>query len=98
MKYKDKFGNPISINIVELLLRHPNYKIVKQENIGEYFLSTVWLAIEHLGGHYFETMVFSNIDSNSNELKDRYETLKEAEEGHERYAKELKNENKNSGN
>lgn len=96
MEYKDKFGNKITADQLEMHLWDNQYKIIKQENIGKYFISTVWLGVPFgtFPPHdYFETIVFTNISDDvidhSEELY-RYRTLEEAKEGHERIVKEYK--------
>ena len=61
-------------------------RIVKQESVGPYWISTVFLGLDHnwFGGLplLFETMTFSG-DSSSDVLnQDRCSTWKEAEEMH----------------
>ena len=66
-------------------------KIIKQDHAGGYFVSTVFLGIEH--GFIndkpliFETMIFPG----ENDFDERYCTYKEALEGHERVCKMVEN-------
>lgn len=89
--YRDKEGKELSIDELEPLLRDPDYKIIKQEQIGKYFISTVWLGVPHgMGCHYFETMVFLTPEGAEDPRESlgesldcyRYCTQKEAIEGH----------------
>ena len=76
-------------------------KFIKQEMAGDYYISTVFLGIEHLHGdgilNIFETMVFDSYENGeTGEEVDliRYDTIKEAREGHkkmvEKYLKKVK--------
>jgi len=64
MIYYNRKGQPIADTLEwAKLIEDLNYKIVKQEYIGDYWISTVWLGLDHSFGHgaplIFETMVFS---------------------------------------
>lgn len=91
--YRDKLGREIQSDELEILLRHPEYKIVEQEHLGPYFISTVWLGVPHgLGAlQYFETMVFNVTEGMEERIVEctRYCTLKEAENGHEEAVQQL---------
>ncbi len=94
--YKDKLGNVIDVETWEQLHNNHDYRIIKQEQIGKYFISTIWLGTPHCdlknpniieGFHaYFETMVFWDEETESF----RYDTLEEAKKGHEEVVKEYK--------
>lgn len=60
-------------------------RIVKQEDVGPYFVSTVFLGLDHNWGdgppHLFETMVFKGSESDLDCR--RCSTWKEAEKQHE---------------
>lgn len=99
--YRDKEGRELAIEDLEPLLMDPDYKIIKQEQLGKYFISTVWLGVPHgMGIHYFETMVFLTPEG----VEDPRETLgqtldcyqyctkEEAIKGHEEVVKEYTNE------
>jgi len=68
IRYKDKLGNEIDKDTWEQLYENDNYKIIKQERIDKFFISTMWLGISHFDfknqdffegfNAYFETMVF----------------------------------------
>ena len=68
-------------------------KHVAEKTIGDYWISTVWLGLDHQWGNgkplLFETMI-----SNKGEWEDycdRYSTWIEAEEGHKRAVEWVKN-------
>lgn len=75
-----------------------NKKVVKQETINGYWISTVWLGMDHsfLPDEkilIFETMVFDRRDNKKSfdELDmDRYSTEEEALKGHKRIVKKYK--------
>lgn len=60
----DRLGQPITIREANDLLADPEARIVKQEHIGAYYVSTVHLVLNHnfMGGPplIFETMVFDH--------------------------------------
>ncbi len=94
--YRDKWGRIIQADELELLLRNNDYCIIKQEIVGPYFISTVWLGIPCYTNAYYETIVFEIPEGvkdpreSSGESLDlyRYRTLEEAENGHEEVIKE----------
>jgi hypothetical protein len=102
--YKDKFGNVISEKEWKHLLLDNDYRHLKQESIGKYWISTVWLPSPY--GIYmnenFETIVFTDHGKPTStypqgsigEEQDcyRYETLEEAIKGHEEIVNSLKDE------
>ena len=70
-------------------------KIVKQEELENgYFISTVWLGIDHRFGEgkplIFETMVFPP-DSYQDQDMEHYSTEKEAIKGHKKMVSKWKN-------
>jgi len=91
--YRDKFGRQIECDELEVLLRDPEYKIVKQEMVGQYFVSTVWLGVPHgfPNSQYFETMVFEPPEGTKDPRRNlgkelecvRYEDWINAEKGHD---------------
>ena len=70
--YYDKNGKPIDDVLAWAeLLRNPEYQIVKQTRIGKYFISSVWLGLDHFfrgpspfssgtAPLIFETMIFAD--------------------------------------
>jgi hypothetical protein len=96
--FKDKNGNKISLEQFADYMEDTNdYKKVKRELIGDYFISTVWLGVEHFNGMYFETMVFLKSDIENGNWGDiemfRYATLQEAIAGHEEVTNKYRNPN-----
>lgn len=94
MSYYNRKGEEISEDEIIEKFKNPEYKIVKQENIGGKFLSTVWLGLDHSFGQsdrilIFETMVFPSKGNWFDELFERYTTEEEALAGHERIKKDL---------
>jgi hypothetical protein len=94
----DKLKNvvPCGANELELLLQDPDKRIVKQEYVDKKFISTVFLGIDHSFNknilHVFETMVFDESgDKPRMEIYcTRYATWKEAEKGHKKAVKWVK--------
>ena len=67
-------------------------RIVKREHVGEDFISTVFLGIDHSGNNdgppiLFETKIFGG---DYHGLMERYTTWEEAKTGHKRIKKSLK--------
>lgn len=87
-KKYDKEGKLINLLTWQKLFEDSDYKIIKQTELKGCSVSTVWLGLDHRFGSQgkgpliFETMVF--VGDFSEDYCERYETLKEAEEGHER--------------
>jgi hypothetical protein len=98
MYYKlDENKNVVPGNMerTEEILTDPNKKVVKQDSVGNKFVSTVFLPIDHgypgWSGHnenykpvVFETMIYDEEKDEWLDYQDRYHTWKEAEEGHQR--------------
>jgi hypothetical protein len=111
LKKKDKYILDENNNVIkadlhtwgEFLENSNGRTSVKQETIGEFFISTVFIGLDHkfsspeekLKPDYkpdiFETMVFKRGDFSSEEYCDRYSTWKEAEEGHQKAIEWIKN-------
>lgn len=73
---------------------HSERKIVRQEYVGEKFVSTVMLTIDHNFLRYgdpilFETMIFGN-NSGLESYCARYRTYQEALRGHNEVVEKLK--------
>jgi hypothetical protein len=102
LRYKDKLGRIIESDELEVLLRNNEYRVVKQEMVGTYFVSTVWLGVPYgiPPTQYFETMVWKQRNAkddprekrNFGEIEElmRYETMNEAQVGHEEIVQEYK--------
>ena len=58
----DRQGQPITLEEAGRLHKDHKYVVVKQETVGVYWISTVWLGYDHRHGSgppvIFETMVF----------------------------------------
>lgn len=85
----DENENIVTASLIEWseFFENINNRIVKQEHIGDKWISTVFLGLDHSWDEskveIFETMVFEKNDYH--ELYcDRYSTWQEALEGHER--------------
>ena len=88
--YFDRMGNPISVAKWAVLNEILYYKVIKQEDIGDFWVSTVWLGINHDFFNQgppiiFETMIFpkkgKEIDYDDRYM-DRYCTEEDAIAGH----------------
>jgi hypothetical protein len=87
----DKEGNTITPEEWSKLQNDRDYRIIKQEHVGPYWVSTVWLGIySNIDGEpeIFETMVFNNKDYGEDQW--RYTTLEDATAGHERVCEEVR--------
>jgi hypothetical protein len=92
MERYDRQGNPIADLLEWGRLHEDNaYKRVDATQIGKFWVSTVWLGLDHsFGGGpplIFETMVFE--DGGSDIYCDRYSTEQEAQEGHDEVVQRL---------
>lgn len=85
---------PGTMESTEEILTNPDKKVVKQDTIGNKFISTVFLPIDHgyhrWSGHtenykpvVFETMIYDETKDQWLNYQDRYHTWKEAVEGHQ---------------
>ncbi len=86
--YYDRSGNLITLDEwASAFDERYGEKTVRQENVGDLWVSTVWLGLDHQHGNgpplIFETMVFAG-ESLVDEFCDRYSTEAEAVAGHER--------------
>jgi hypothetical protein len=100
MVYRNKLGRIIEADELEILLRDNEYRVIKQDVVGPYFISTVWLGVPFgMGTEYFETIVFETPEGAKDPREKpgdllelyRYATIKEAEEGHDEVVKEWSN-------
>lgn len=93
--YYDKRGNPLTFREYASL-KHglgAKYAVLCQEDVGKYWVSTVWLGMDHGFGTrllIFETMVFNNETDESDLACERYTTEEEALAGHERMVEEVR--------
>jgi hypothetical protein len=85
----DAAGNPCKANLTEWaqFFESPKKRVLQQDRVGKYFVSTVFLGIDHNfagGGEplLWETMIFP--EGGLRELYQcRYSTLQQAESGHQ---------------
>jgi len=84
--YFDRDGEEITMGQWSILFGHKPYQILQQDHVGPYFVSTVWLGMNHqwVDGPpmIFETMVFG--PGGDDETTDRYPSEDDALAGHER--------------
>jgi hypothetical protein len=89
--YYDRAGQPIDLTRFSQLLADQEYKRVAETTVGPYWVSTVWLGLDHGFGTgsrpvIFETMVFAGPDDGTlgpDMDCRRYCTEAEARTGHE---------------
>lgn len=93
--YYDRARNPITVEQYLELSKDPAYKIVQQDYVDEYFVSTVWLGVDHgwrIGeGIVFETMVFDAKTRNKSFFQERYLNERGAKEGHQWVLEQIRN-------
>ena len=100
--YFDKEGKPIDLMTWAKLYENHKYGVVKQTKTEKYFISTVWLGLDHNFNFLdndtpisiFETVVFpKNKDVNKIYEQERHSAnLEEAKAGHEEMVKKYKKE------
>jgi hypothetical protein len=94
MDIYDREGHLITIEKFDELLGDPHYVRVAETDVGPYWVSTVWLGLDHSFGGYppliFETMVFVRDEAREDNRRmlfdldaTRYPTEHEARVGHE---------------
>jgi len=93
MRYFDRQGKPLDLMEWARILDNDPLRIVAQEIVGRYFVSTVWVGLNmNLFGStplIFETMIFlANKEDNEEKnplafYQERYETEEQAFKGHE---------------
>jgi len=92
--YYDKDGLEIDVDEWTELFSDKQYQIIQQDKIGNNFISTVWLGLNHSwnggGIKIFETMVFNDSEEIEQDME-RYETEAEAIRGHERFLEKYTN-------
>lgn len=88
MIHYDKNGDPVDDLLVWAgLFEDMEYRRVGSTEVGDYWVSTIWLGIDHnwgFGGDplIFETMVFIRDGEYQDEYMDRYSTEAQAFDGH----------------
>ena len=89
----DKKGKIISLQQWVALMEDKEYKRVAETTVGRYWVSTVWLGLDHNWGGVkpliFESMVFDKKTNESDLLTDRYSTLSQALVGHDNMVKKV---------
>lgn len=89
----DKEGREITLREWGKLHQHVEYLRIADEHIGPYWVSTVWIGLNHcwnpdLPPLIFESMVFKGDYSDLDCI--RYSTLEQALEGHARMVEEVR--------
>ena len=93
---EDKNVVPFTGTYAELeeMLGEGANKRVREDDVGEYWVSTVFLHVDYPGDMFFETMVFGHKEDGEIDFReqycDRYRTWDEAVEGHNRTVEALK--------
>lgn len=87
MGYYDRQGKPITLEQWGKLMATEDYRVVARDHVGAFFVSTVWLGIDHSFSPdgppvIFETMVFGPRDHPGDQEMWRYCTEEEARSGH----------------
>jgi hypothetical protein len=85
--YRDKYGNPISVESWALLIENREYSTVGETTVGGLDVSTVWIGLDNA---HFETMVFDQESNSLEQYTQRYDTLAEARKGHEGVVERVK--------
>ena len=92
----DNNNKPVKSNIIDCgkwLEANPERKAVKQEHIGDVFVSTVFLGLDHsfqsATPTLWETMIFGG---EYDQYQERYTSYKDALEGHQTALNLLNNE------
>lgn len=89
--FYDKEGNKIDMLTHSRLINDRDYSIIKQEQVGEYWISTIWLGVDTgLFGSIpltFETMIFGKKET---EGAFRYSTEQVARDQHQKIVEFLK--------
>ncbi len=99
-RYYDREGNPLELMEWAKLCDDDNYNIVKQELVGKYFVSTVWIGLNMCMFKgiklIFETMIFPQgkidfaVEDPIRDYQERYSTEEEALAGHEKAVRVVK--------
>lgn len=92
-RYFDRQGKPMELMDLARKCEDNEYRIVKQEKLDRWFISTVWMGLnmqmfKENPIHIFETMIFlenedRKCDDRLNFYQERYSTETEALHGHE---------------
>lgn len=95
IRYYDRRGNQLTFREYGSLRQlGKKYVVLRQEDVGPYWVSTVWLGLDHsFSGEMpqiFETMVFNNETDKSDLACERYATEEQALAGHKRIVAEVR--------
>jgi hypothetical protein len=88
----DKEGRLVTLGEWSLLRKHPEYARIAETTVGPYWISTVWIGLNHGWASLpliFETMVFNRESGESDLDCRRYSTLEQAKAGHEQIVSEV---------
>lgn len=99
VNYYDINGQKITRDEWLIHFINDSYKIIANDQIGKFRISTVWLGMDHSFGfegplQIFETMVFdttNKADTWQNIDMERYSTLEQAKAGHRIMVETYKN-------
>ena len=84
--YYDRDGQPITSQQWGELFTNLDYKVVQQDKVNGYFISTVWLGMNHAYGLDSPLAIFESMVFNEGSYEDldciRYATEAEAKAGH----------------
>lgn len=95
-RFYDRDNNPLDLETWGRMNENDDYKIIKQELVGKYFVSTVWIGLDmshwnEMPPLIFETMIFIEEGDESkdplNDYQVRYTTETQAMDGHEKAVK-----------
>lgn len=78
--YRNREGEPITMDEWQRLWDNDDYKIIDQTWSDDVMISTVWLGLVHIGG-WFETLIFGG--AHDGEMW-RYSSEEQARKGHRR--------------
>lgn len=80
--YCDRNGQPLTRDDFGRLFEDGKSRVVQQDTIGEFFVSTVWLGIEHGDDEQGRPLIFETMVFPDERFVDRYATESEALAGH----------------
>jgi hypothetical protein len=91
-----KLINKIPIEIDDFTKFYDGDRVVRQEKIENYYISTVFLGFDHSFLQegtpiLFETMVFNKVDEEWDQYQERYSTWEQAEDGHKLVCEKINN-------
>ena len=83
--YYNRQGDQINVLEWGKLFEDKSYQVIKQNYVGDYFVSTVWVGLSYsfeLPADIFETMIFKSHEDVLN-YQERYNTEEDALRGHD---------------